>query len=70
MVVLDQKRQVDVSKEEYQFNPNSNQYELQMALNEKIENEGNIRLIKDIWYENIESSHEIHKKNVSLTKEH
>ncbi len=66
MVGLDQKHQVDVSKEEYQFNPNTNQYELQMALNEKIENESNIRLINDIWLENTESSHETHKKLETL----
>ncbi|NQY89318.1 MAG: hypothetical protein HRT51_16530 [Colwellia sp.] len=62
LVGLDQKHQVDVSKETYQFNPETNQYELQMAFNEKIENESNIRLINNIWLENTESSHTMDKK--------
>ncbi|GAW96169.1 MULTISPECIES: hypothetical protein [Colwellia] len=59
---LDQQHQVDVSKETYQFNPKTNQYELQMAFNEKIASESNIRLINDIWLENTESSHTMDKK--------
>ena len=62
LVGLDQKHQVDVSKETYQFNPKTNQYELQMAFNENIENESNIRLINDLWLENTESSHTLDKK--------
>jgi len=62
LVGLDQKHQVDVSKESYQFNPKTNQYELQMAFNEKIANESSIRLINDIWLENTESSHTMDKK--------
>ena len=62
LVGLDQQHQVDVSKETYQFDPKTNQYELQMAFNEKIENESNIRLINDIWLENKESSHTMNKK--------
>ncbi|MGL1956175.1 MAG: hypothetical protein OCD00_02490 [Colwellia sp.] len=62
LVGLDQQHQVDVSKEIYQYNPDKNQYELKMALNEKIENESNIRLINDIWLENTESSHTRDKK--------
>ena len=62
LVGLDQKHQVDVSKETYQFDPKTNQYELQMAFNETIENESNIRLINDIWLENTQSSHTMNKK--------
>ncbi len=62
LVGLDQKHQVDVSKESYLFNPKTNQYELQMAFNEKIANESNIRLINDIWLENTESSYTMDKK--------
>ena len=62
MVGLDQKHQVDVSKEDYQLDPKTNQYELQMAFNEKIANESTIRLVNDIWLENKESSHSVDKK--------
>ena len=62
LVGLDQKHKVDVSKEEYAFDPNTNQYELQMAFNEEIKNESNIRLVNDIWLENTESSHTADKK--------
>jgi len=62
LVGLDQQHQVDVSKETYLFNPETNQYELEMALNETIANESNIRLINDIWLENKESSHTMAKK--------
>lgn len=62
LVGLDQKHQVDVSKEDYQLNPKTNQYELQMAFNEKIANESTIRLVNDIWLENKESSHSVDKK--------
>jgi hypothetical protein len=62
LVGLDQKHQVDVSKEDYQFNPKTNQYELKMAFNEKIANESNIRLVNDIWLENTENSHTVDKK--------
>jgi hypothetical protein len=62
LVGLAQKHQVDVSKETYQFSPKTNQYALQMALNETIDNASNIRLINDIWLENTESSHKMDKK--------
>ena len=62
LVGLDQQHQEDVSKETYQYNPDKNQYELTMALNEKIINESNIRLINDIWLENKVSSHDMNKK--------
>ncbi len=62
LVGLDQKHQVDISKEDYQFNPKTNQYELKMAFNEKIANESTIRLVNDIWLENKESSHSVDKK--------
>ncbi|WP_085298761.1 hypothetical protein [Cognaticolwellia mytili] len=63
LVGLDQKHQVDVSKEDYQLNPKTSQYELTMALNEKITNESNIRLVNDIWLEKTENSHETDKKD-------
>ncbi len=62
LVGLDQEHKVDISKEIYRFNPLTNQFELQMAFNEKIESESSIRLIKDIWLENTESSHKVDKK--------
>jgi hypothetical protein len=62
LIGLDQQHQVAVSKETYQFNPEKNQYELQMALNEQIVDESNIRLINDIWLEIKESSYTMDKK--------
>lgn len=62
LIGLDQQHQVAVSKETYQFNPEKNQYELQMALNEQIVDESNIRLINDIWLETKESSYTMDKK--------
>jgi hypothetical protein len=62
LIGLDKQHQVAVSKETYQFNPEKNQYELQMALNEQIVDESNIRLINDIWLEIKESSYTMDKK--------
>ncbi|WP_246047149.1 hypothetical protein [Colwellia ponticola] len=62
LVGLDQQHQVAIDKETYQFNPETSQYELQMALSEKTANESNIRLINDIWLESNETSHSLDKK--------
>jgi len=62
LVGLDQQHQVHVDKETYQFNEDKNQYELKMALTEKVENESSIRLINDIWLEKTENNHQMNKK--------
>ncbi|WP_159819018.1 hypothetical protein [Colwellia sp. 20A7] len=58
LVGLDQEHQVDIDKETYEFNPKTNQYELETALVERITNESSIRQINDIWLEKNESSHD------------
>ncbi|MBU2926322.1 hypothetical protein Q4530_07930 [Colwellia sp. 1_MG-2023] len=58
LVGLDQEHQVDIDKETYEFNPKTNQYELETALLERITNESSIRQINDIWLEKNETSHD------------
>lgn len=62
LVGLDQSHEVDVDTKMYAFNPQTNQYELQMALQEQTVSKSDIRLIDDIWLEENENSYSMHKK--------
>ncbi|MFL3652660.1 MAG: hypothetical protein ACI6PR_15730 [Pseudoalteromonas sp.] len=62
LVGLDQSHEVDVDTKMYAFNPQTNQYELQMALQEQTVTKSDIRLIDDIWLEENENSYSMHKK--------
>jgi hypothetical protein len=62
LVGLDQSHEVDVDTKMYAFNPQTNQYELQMAMKEKTVSKSDIRLIDDIWLEANENSHNMSKK--------
>lgn len=62
LVGLDQSHEVDVDTKMYAFNPQTNQYELQMAMQEQTVSKSDIRLIDDIWLEVNENSHNMSKK--------
>ena len=62
LVGLDQSHEVDVDTKMYAFNPQTNQYELQMAMKEQTVSKSDIRLIDDIWLEANENSHNMSKK--------
>ena len=62
LVGLDQFHEVDVDTKMYAFNPQTNQYELQMAMQEQTVSKSDIRLIDDIWLETNENSHNMSKK--------
>ena len=62
LVGLDQSHEVDVDKKMYAFNPQTNQYELQMAMQEQTVSKSDIRLIDDIWLEENENSYNMNKK--------
>ncbi|MEN8636650.1 hypothetical protein ABFV74_13170 [Pseudoalteromonas distincta] len=62
LVGLDQSHEVDVDTKMYAFNPQTNQYELQMAMQEQTVSKSDIRLIDDIWLEENENSYSMHKK--------
>ncbi|WP_289157151.1 hypothetical protein [uncultured Pseudoalteromonas sp.] len=62
LVGLDQSHEVDVDAKMYAFNPQTNQYELQMAMQEQTVSKSDIRLIDDIWLEENENSYSMHKK--------
>lgn len=62
LVGLDQQYKMNIDKENYRFNPETNQYELMMKRTEEIANESNIRLINKIWLETNENSHTTNKK--------
>jgi hypothetical protein len=62
LVGLDQSHEVDVDTKMYAFNPQTNQYELQMAMQEQTVSKSDIRLIDDIWLEANENSHNMSKK--------
>jgi len=62
LVGLDQSHNVDVDTKMYEFNPQTNQYELQMAMQEQTLSKSDIRLIDDIWLEENENSYSMHKK--------
>ena len=59
---LDQSHKVDVDTKMFEFNPQTNQYELQMAMQEQTVSKSNIRLIDDIWLEENENSYNMNKK--------
>lgn len=61
-VGLDQSHEVDVDTKMFEFNPQTNQYELQMAMQEQTISKSDIRLIDDIWLEENENSYSMHKK--------
>ncbi|SUD22991.1 hypothetical protein [Pseudoalteromonas nigrifaciens] len=62
LVGLDQSHEVDVDTKMFEFNPQTNQYELQMAMQEQTISKSNIRLIDDIWLEENENSYNMNKK--------
>ncbi|MBQ4859133.1 hypothetical protein [Pseudoalteromonas sp. MMG007] len=62
LVGLDQSHEVDVDTKMFEFNPQTNQYELQMAMQEQTISKSDIRLIDDIWLEENENSYSMHKK--------
>ena len=62
LVGLDQSHEVDVDTKMFEFNPQTNQYELQMAMQEQTVSKSDIRLIDDIWLEENENSYSMHKK--------
>ncbi|MBQ4800821.1 hypothetical protein J8L73_17120 [Pseudoalteromonas sp. MMG006] len=62
LVGLDQSHKVDVDTKMFEFNPQTNQYELQMAMQEQTISKSDIRLIDDIWLEENENSYSVHKK--------
>ncbi|MDN3381532.1 hypothetical protein QL995_02405 [Pseudoalteromonas sp. APC 3358] len=62
LVGLDQSHEVDVDTKMFEFNPQTNQYELQMAMQEQTVSKSNIRLIDDIWLEENENSYNMNKK--------
>jgi len=62
LVGLDQSHEVDVDTKIFEFNPQTNQYELQMAMQEQTISKSNIRLIDDIWLEENENSYNMNKK--------
>jgi hypothetical protein len=62
LVGLDQQHKTNTDKETYRLNPETNQYELMMALTEQATNESNIRLINKVWLETNENSHTMNKK--------
>ncbi|MBQ4833548.1 hypothetical protein J8L70_09885 [Pseudoalteromonas sp. MMG010] len=62
LVGLNQSHNVDVDTQLFAFNPQTNQYELQMAMQQHTESKSNIRLIDDIWLEENENSDTMHKK--------
>ncbi|TMP11135.1 hypothetical protein CWC11_01800 [Pseudoalteromonas sp. S3178] len=62
LVGLDQSHEVDVDTKMYGFNPQTNQFELQMAMQEQTVSKSDIRLIDDIWLEENENSYSMHKK--------
>lgn len=63
LVGLDQHHQVNVDKETYRFNPETNQYQLMMGLTEQITDESKIRLVEDMFLETKEDSHIMNKKD-------
>ena len=62
LVGLDQSHEVDVDTKMFEFNPQTNQYELQMAMQEQTVSKSDIRLIDDIWLEENENSYNMNKK--------
>ncbi|WP_024593005.1 MULTISPECIES: hypothetical protein [unclassified Pseudoalteromonas] len=62
LVGLDQSHEVDVDTKMFEFNPKTNQYELQMAMQEQTISKSDIRLIDDIWLEENENSYNMNKK--------
>ena len=62
LVGLDQSHKVDIDTKMYAFNPQTNQYELQMAMQEQTISKSDIRLIDDIWLEENENSYNMNKK--------
>ncbi|WP_350603867.1 hypothetical protein [Pseudoalteromonas sp. SMN1298-MNA-CIBAN-0114] len=62
LVGLDQSHEVDVDTKMFEFNPQTNQYELQMAMQEQTISKSDIRLIDDIWLEENENSYSMNKK--------
>ena len=62
LVGLDQSHEVDVDTKMFEFNPQTNQYELQMAMQEQTISKSDIRLIDDIWLEENENSYNMNKK--------
>lgn len=62
LVGLDQYHEVDVDTKMFEFNPQTNQYELQMAMQEQTVSKSDIRLIDDIWLEENENSYNMNKK--------
>lgn len=62
LVGLEQSHEVDVDTKMHAFNPQTNQYELQMAMKEQTVSKSDIRLIGDIWLEANENSHNMSKK--------
>ena len=62
LVGLDQSHEIDVDTKMYAFNPQTNQYELQMAMQEQTISKSDIRLIDDIWLEENENSYNMNKK--------
>ncbi|MBA6417559.1 hypothetical protein H4J50_16235 [Colwellia sp. 6M3] len=62
LVGLEQSHEVDVDTKMHAFNPQTNQYELQMAMQEQTVSKSDIRLIDDIWLEANENSHNMSKK--------
>ncbi|MBB1325400.1 hypothetical protein H5089_07745 [Pseudoalteromonas sp. SR45-1] len=62
LVGLVQSHEVDVDTKMFEFNPQTNQYELQMAMQEQTISKSDIRLIDDIWLEENENSYNMNKK--------
>ncbi|MDQ2042840.1 hypothetical protein NRL14_03710 [Pseudoalteromonas sp. 20-92] len=62
LVGLNQSHEVDVDTKMFEFNPQTNQYELQMAMQEQTVSKSDIRLIDDIWLEENENSYNMNKK--------
>ncbi|NMP79810.1 hypothetical protein HHE92_08375 [Pseudoalteromonas arctica] len=62
LVGLDQSHEVYVDTKMFEFNPQTNQYELQMAMQEQTISKSDIRLIDDIWLEENENSYNMNKK--------